>query len=55
MQYIYDDLQEQAYNRGFNNALIQLKLVVKLAHNYHGLNDELTNQLLHEIETRFHT
>ena len=55
MQYIYDEKEEQVYNRGFNNALIQLKLVVKLAHSYHGLSDELTNHLLNEIETRFHT
>ena len=54
-QHIYDELQERAYNQGFNNALIQLKLVVKLANKYHGLNDELTNHLLNEIEWRFHT
>lgn len=54
-QHIYDELQERAYNQGFNNALIQLKLVVKLSHKYHGLSDELTNHLLNEIETRFHT
>ena len=54
-QYIYDELQEQAYNLGFNNALIQLKIVVKLANKYHGLSDELKDHLLNEIESRFHT
>lgn len=54
-QHIYDELQEQAYNLGFNNALIQLKIVVKLANKYHGLSDELKDMLLNEIEGRFHT